>query len=498
MMTNIERGAATLDAAEPDSDDRTIARLAALSVIEYERVREAEAEKLEVRVGILDKLVAQARGAQNGGANGQGKAVLFVGVEPWGEAVDGAALLTELVKVFKRYLVLPVHAPEVLALWVLHTHVFDVITATPYLAITSPQPECGKTRLLEVLQCLCRRGYQNTNLSPAVIYRVIEKHTPTLLIDEFETFHENEELRGILNAGYTRAGAVVPRCVGDNHEIHDFSVWAPKAFGLIGKLPATLQSRSLGIEMKRRLKTEPIDRINCRVQQQLTATLARKCVRWAQDNLDQLKDARPPLPEALGDRQQDVWEPSLAIAEKAGDSWLKKATDAALALAKAASTDSESTKVLLLADLQQLFEERNTDRLASKDIVEALAKMEERPWPAFGKHAKPITQRQLASLLSPFGIVPGTKREGHETFKGYLQKQFADTFSRYLPGNYPSQSHNPIGEPVSGEFPSVTWGSGVTDGKTPKPAPDKNCDGVTAKKGVNSGGKGIDLNFEVL
>jgi Protein of unknown function (DUF3631) len=177
---------------------------------------------------------------------------------------------------------------------------------------------------------------------------------------------------------------------------------------------------------------------------------------------------------------------------------LKEGTDAALALAKAASTDSESTKVLLLADLQQLFEERNTDRLASKDIVEALAKMEERPWPAFGKHAKPITQRQLASLLSPFGIVPGTKREGHETFKGYLQKQFADTFSRYLPGNYPSQSHNPIGEPVSGEFPSVTWGSGVTDGKTPKPAPDKNCDGVTAKKGVNSGGKGIDLNFEVL
>jgi hypothetical protein len=77
---------------------------------------------------------------------------------------------------------------------------------------------------------------------------VIDKHAPTLSIDEFETFNDNEELRGILNAGYTPDGAVVPRCVGDAYEVGDFSVWAPKAFALIGALPR----RSAAVLLKSR------------------------------------------------------------------------------------------------------------------------------------------------------------------------------------------------------------------------------------------------------
>jgi hypothetical protein len=138
-------------------------------------------------------------------------------------------------------------------------------------------------------------------------------------------------------------------------------------------------------------------------------------------------------------------------------------------------------RVLLLSDLRDLFTERKPDRLASADIVKALGEMDERPWPAFGKHEKPITTRQLASLLKPFGIIPGTKRDGHETFKGYVLKQFSDAFSRYLPGSDPSQRYNLSQEPVSKEFSSVTGENGVTDEKTPKPAPDKACADVTGK-----------------
>jgi hypothetical protein len=103
----------------------------------------------------------------------------------------------------------------------------------------------------------------------------------------------------------------------------------------------TLRSRSFEIKMKRRLKSESIDRLRRRTKQKLTATLTRQCMRWARDNLAKLADAEPTLPEALGDREQDVWEPLLAIAEAAGESWLKKATAAALSLSSDANSDCD-------------------------------------------------------------------------------------------------------------------------------------------------------------
>ena len=45
-----------------ESEEETIARLYRLDPIEYDRVREAEAEALDIRMSTLDKMVAQARG----------------------------------------------------------------------------------------------------------------------------------------------------------------------------------------------------------------------------------------------------------------------------------------------------------------------------------------------------------------------------------------------------------------------------------------------------
>jgi putative DNA primase/helicase len=77
---------------------------------------------------------------------------------------------------------------------------------------------------------------------------------PTLLIDEADTFlPENEELRGILNAGH-RCGAAAVRLVGDNHEARSFATYAPVAIALIGKLPDTLADRSVHVSLRRRLE----------------------------------------------------------------------------------------------------------------------------------------------------------------------------------------------------------------------------------------------------
>ena len=58
------------------------------------------------------------------------------------------------------------------------------------------------------------------------------------------------------------------------------------------------------------------------------------------------------------------------------------------------------------------------------------------PWGRF-TNGRPLSLIKLASLLKPFGIQPGTRRDGPSTFKGYLKEDFADAWARYLPTRAP-------------------------------------------------------------
>src|SRR6266699_2798857 len=79
-------------------------------------------------------------------------------IEPWDEPVEGARLLDELRDFIRQYVVLPDHAAEVLALFVAHTYLLDAAEFTPYILVTSPVRECGKSTLLELLDHLVHRA----------------------------------------------------------------------------------------------------------------------------------------------------------------------------------------------------------------------------------------------------------------------------------------------------------------------------------------------------
>lgn len=448
--------------------------LSALPVIHYDQTRKAEAHRLGIRVATLDKEVIKARGET--AEEGQGRKFEFDSVEPWPEAVDGALLLDELVAYFRRFLVLPEYAPEAISLWTLHTYLMDVIYTTPYLAFLSPEKRCGKTRGLVASSFVCANPLLNTSISPAALFRIIEKHAPTTLIDEFDTFLKNDELRGILNAGYTRDTAKVPRCVGDDHEPREFSVWAPKAFALIGKLPSTLEDRTIVIRMKRKLPDEKVDRLRSRCRERFKP-LRQKCVRFAADIRLQIQHAEPPLPEELNDRGQDIWEPLLAIADAAGGNWPKRARQAAVALSGGDGADDDSFNVQLLADIREVFTVKLCDRIPTVELIEALIGMDERPW-GEANWGKPITTRWLAAKLKPFGIVRGTKRSGASTFKGYTLAQFVDVFQRYLDLNR-SHGHNVETARVSEEFEEVTDQSCDLSENGLKASKSEGCDPAT-------------------
>ena len=235
-------------------------------------------------------------------------------------------------------------------------------------------------------------------------------------------------MRGVLNSGHNRHAAWVIRTVGDDHEPCRFGTWAPKAIALIGRLPATLGSRAIHIELRRFADGEHVKPLRGDRLGHLEP-LRRKAWRWASDHADQLADADPTMPSTLRGRVADNWRHLIAIADVAGGEWPLRARQAAETLS--AGRSEQSAGIMLLEDLRALFGERSADRLASADIVVALGNLEHRPWPEW-KAGKPITARQLARLLEPFGVSPNSIRFGTGTIKGYLLSQFDEPFRRYL------------------------------------------------------------------
>jgi hypothetical protein len=389
------------------------------------------------------KLVDAALGAEK---EAGGQRILFPQIVPASEPVEASALLDELEATFGRYLVLPDGAATALALWVVHTYVFETGTHSPILAITSPEKRCGKTTLLELLMSLCQRPFMSANISVAALFRFVEACRPTLLIDEADTFlKDNPELCGILNSGYQKTGKVI-RCVGEDSTPTPFSTWGPKAIAAINRLPGTLEDRSINIHMKRKMPGESRERFRPHRLENTLSAIRSRALRWADDHLEERPHCDPEELDFLNDRQQDIWRPLLAIAELAGDQWTQKARESARLLSGSESEVDTSIRVLLLQDLRSLFEvssqfEKGPDRLPSSFIVEALGKMDDRPWPEF-KNGRPITARQLASLLKSFGIKPALRREGQEVTRGYLLADFEDAFSRYLDRSSDSESSN--------------------------------------------------------
>lgn len=463
----------TDDGVGDESYVDTLARLAALSPVQYDRVRESEAKRLHVRVTTLDNEVIKKRG--NNPSSGQGQAVLFDEAEPWPEPVDGAELLDNLEATFMRYVVLPERAAEVLALWTMHTHAFNAFTHSPRLNVHSPEKGCGKTLVLDVLQELTPRALRTENISTAALFRLIDKELPTLLIDEHDSFlRDNEDLRGALNAGHKRGGRHI-RVEGESYEVRTFKTFAPVALAGIGNLPGTLMDRCIMIRMKRALPGEVPERFDSR-RAGREQELRRKLVRWCADNFEQLESADPEMPDGIFNRKADNWRPLLAIADAVGGVWPQRARLAA-ALSCTEEEESDSARAQLLADIRTLFEERQTDRLLSADLVRALAGMEERNWLDWS-HGKQINTRQVASLLKPFGIAPKTLRTADGRGKGYELDQFTDAFARYLPtlirDTVTSLENKAVSKNLIRDVEKF-----VTDEKTQKPLEKSLCHGVT-------------------
>ncbi|CAN7311394.1 DUF3631 domain-containing protein [Bradyrhizobium sp. LjRoot220] len=453
----------TLSSSIPKSDEDEISRLTVLSDLDYHRQRLVSAKGLGIPLASLDKLVKAAKAIPIE-KSGQGRALELREYEPWPIQVDGSALLDEMVGAVRSYVVLSANEATAVALWVMLCHAFDAFNISPRLAITSPEKQCGKTTLLDVLSCLVPRPLLTANTSASPIFRAIELSRPTLLIDEADTFLNNsDELRGILNSGHRKGGSVL-RVVGDQHEPRMFSTWTPAAIAMIGKLPDTLEDRSISVRLRRRRGDEIVHRFRPDRADHLEQ-IARMATRWAEDHFQRLANSEPSIPEALHNRAADNWRALIAVADAVGGDWPKHARH--IAEEAAAAKNDQSKRVLLLGDIRAAFDAADTDRLSTEELVEHLIGQEDRPWAEWSS-GKPISKAALSRMLSQFKIYSGSIRlPDDRTPKGFYRRAFDDAFARYLPQD---AATTPQGKSqgYSGDLQGATSVSSVAHPKAPQ------------------------------
>jgi Protein of unknown function (DUF3631) len=371
-------------------------------------------------------------------------------------------------------------------LWIAHTHVMEAWESTPRLAFLSPEPASGKTRALEVSELVVPNPVEAINVSPAYLFRKVggKDGPPTVLFDEIDTIFgpkakENEEIRGLLNAGHRR-GAVAGRCVvhGKTVKTEEIPAYCAVALAGLGWLPDTIFSRSVIIRMRRRAPHETITPFRRRVYAKEGNKLRDQLAAWSASAIKQMTNARPGMPEGIEDRNADVWEALLAIAEAAGEHWPKRAQVAAVTLVAAAADREPSLGIRLLSDLRDIFGEQ--DQMTTVEILQRLHSLSEAPWNDL--KGKQLNDRGLAFRLREYSVKSRTLNLGGEArAKGYARADLHDVWQRYLPlGPAPDRSVTSVTSVPNADLqaPSVTgvtesWRSVTDDGA------EKNAHGST-------------------
>lgn len=355
---------------------------------------------------------------------------------PLSEPVASDLMMDGIVGSLRRFCKLSAEEDyDAVALWIVFTYVWRRFPLSPRLLISAPEKRCGKSTLLNVIAMIADRVLRADGITAAVIFRVVQSDQPCLLLDEADTFlrRENEDLRGVINSGYSRSGMIY-RCVGDGHKVRGFATWSPVAVAMIGKPPGTITDRSIRISMRRKLANETTEPFRLDLPEQFEQ-LRRQLARWTIDNGANLSCVDPTFDRIPNDRAMDNWRPLIAISDVLGGDWPARARKAFRSLG--AQEDSLSTGEELLNDIRNLLSEYKDPHIKTTELIEKLTDDKELKWATIN-NGKPITPHRFSILLKKYKL---SRREFRSStyrgmkIRGFHIADFEDAFKRYLPVN---------------------------------------------------------------
>jgi hypothetical protein len=340
----------------------------------------------------------------------------------------------------RRFVVVTDAQLLVIALWVIVTHLWRDCEQVAYLSVTSPEKQCGKTRVLETLEYVVARPWRVIAPSDAVAYRYIDAKEPTLLLDEVDQIFKDQNHNGmvaILNAGH-RAGARVPRAKDFGKGIEEFDCFCPKALAGIGTLPDTVADRSIYIRLERKPKTQKVERLVRRDVASGAARLRERLKLWAMKHGQKVGHARPAMPEEISDRMEEGCEALVAVADALG--WGALAREALVELLSSERLDSAQTmRQRMVRDLKVVWDaaERAQGRLitamSTAALLDALIRLEESPWSNYYGRGS-LESKDLADLLKPYNVRSTRVKVHGNSVHGYRRDQLYGVWISYLDG----------------------------------------------------------------
>ncbi len=308
---------------------------------------------------------------------------------------------------------------DTLTMWTMLTYVFPAWDAVPYLRIGGPMGS-GKSRVLDVLHRLVFRPMPSSNVSASVLFRTLHHRGGVLLLDEAERLKSSDpaqfEIQSILLAGNRRGGRATRNEVVDDKFVPvDFIVYGPKAIASIGDIPPTLSSRSIPISMFRAPDGSTSAKLRIDADPDKWQSVRDDLHVLALEHgptLLTLADRRDVIPDAINNRNSELWQPLLALASWFQDhgvcGLLARMQKHALASVASAKDDQipEADEMLLELLVERL---RAENPPTSSDL---LIRAKERDESTFGRWGP----KGVSSRLKVYGITPGPKYSGERRY----------------------------------------------------------------------------------
>lgn len=403
--------------AKKEQLQRTIERLARLDDMELQ----LSLKDVSKRYGLPQDKILQFVGDYKQG-------VLFPTTQPHPNSVTSDELYNELYALADNHMIMDEYLKVAFVLWVIFSYVVELSDFAPIAWITAPEKACGKTTLLGLFERVVNKPLAVSNISPAVMYRVIESYKPTLLVDEIDTFlNKNDEALGIINAGHSKTTSKVARFDNDEKRTRFFDTFGAKVFCGIGGMKGTFTSRAIKFELRRKTNQDKaILGINAQdLPTAKTELIKAKIARWTIDNKGAMMTAHiEQLP--IADRDFDNWYMLLQIAHALGV--YDTAKNACLSLCQVEHEPSLNEQLLM--DIRDIL--GNRERISTAELLTALTDNEELQWATYNR-GQPLSQHQLSKRLSQFGIKSKNARTGQAVIKHYFGNELRAIFNRYLP-----------------------------------------------------------------
>ena len=390
------------------------------------------------------------------------KAPYEVDPTPWPEDVQIIDVIRDIEDMVARVMVMRPEYITAVAYYCLASWFVEYLDYSPYLVITAPDRECGKSKLLNLIGKLVRRPYSMAGApSDSSVFRIIEQNTPTLLMDEVDTYlSKSKELQGILNGGIDRENAFVTRSEGtssaDMRAVR-FSTFGFKVLSGIGsdKSGDALVSRAIIVKLDRKKATDKRIRVRELPPLELE-NLRRKMYRlvcaYGEGLKEKARGARVDMPLTMGDRDCDKWEAQALLADMVSAEEGARLRDVA---EKISCVKGEpSWKTVLLADVYDVVlnashpdglriddigltirlgnDATHGDYITSRALNDALILNKEKRWGTFSGGRAPISQNLMSRTLTEFGVVRvKIKKEGNKS--AFPVRGIIDAVMTYAP-----------------------------------------------------------------